>query len=106
MKKSIFVLTILAMLSILVACNKATTAQTQNGPGGNTVLLSGATQVLVGIAQGSLQSSCRLRPTIGISATAIRSALPSTSIFTVPEPNSALLPAPSQTSGNSKFAAK
>ena len=47
MKKSIFVLTILAMLSVLVACNKATTAQAQNGPGGNTAALSGATQLLV-----------------------------------------------------------
>ena len=48
MKKSIFVLTILAILSVLAACNKATTAQTQNGPGGNSAPLSTATQLLVG----------------------------------------------------------
>ena len=47
MKKSIFTLTILAMLSVLVACNKAT-AQTQNSPGGSSAPLSGATQLLVG----------------------------------------------------------
>ena len=48
MRKSIFVLTILAMLSVLVACNKASTAPTRNGPGGNSAPLSTATQLLVG----------------------------------------------------------
>jgi len=48
MKKTIFALTILVMLSALVACNKTTTAQTQNGPGGNSAPLSTATELLVG----------------------------------------------------------
>ena len=49
MKKTIFTLTILALLGVLVACNKATTAtQTQNGPGGNAMPLSSATQLLAG----------------------------------------------------------
>jgi NACalpha-BTF3-like transcription factor len=48
MKKTIFVLTILALLSALVACNKTTTAQTQNGLGGNSAPLSTATELLVG----------------------------------------------------------
>jgi hypothetical protein len=47
MKKSLFALTILAILSVLVACNQAT-AQTQSGTGGNTAPLSTATQLLVG----------------------------------------------------------
>jgi NACalpha-BTF3-like transcription factor len=46
MKKTIFALTTLAMLSFLVACNKTTTAQ--SGMGGNSAPLSGATQLLVG----------------------------------------------------------
>jgi NACalpha-BTF3-like transcription factor len=48
MKKAVIALTILAMLSVLVACKKTTTAQTQNGPGGNSTPLSTATQLLVG----------------------------------------------------------
>ena len=48
MKRTIFALTILAMLSVLVACGKKTTVQTQNGPGGNSAPLSTATQLLVG----------------------------------------------------------
>jgi hypothetical protein len=48
MKRTIFALTILAMLSVLVACTKTTTAQTQNGPGGNSTPLSTATELLVG----------------------------------------------------------
>jgi NACalpha-BTF3-like transcription factor len=36
------------MLSVLVSCKKTTTAQTQNGPGGNSTPLSTATQLLVG----------------------------------------------------------
>lgn len=48
MKKSIFVLSMLAMLSVLVACNQASTSQAQNGPGGNSAPLSGASQLLVG----------------------------------------------------------
>ena len=49
MKKTILTLTILAILGVLVACNKATTAtQTQNGPGGNAMPLSSATQLLAG----------------------------------------------------------
>ena len=47
MKKIIFAVTILAMLSVLVACNTATTSQTQN-PGGNSAPLSTVTQLLVG----------------------------------------------------------
>ena len=47
MKKTVFALTILAILSVLVACNQ-TTAQTQSGTGGNTAPLSTATQLLVG----------------------------------------------------------
>ena len=46
MKKTVFALTILAMLSVLVACNKTTTAQ--SGMGGNSAPLSTATQLLVG----------------------------------------------------------
>jgi hypothetical protein len=48
MKKTIFLITILAMLSVLVACNTATATQTKNGPGGNSAALSAATQLLVG----------------------------------------------------------
>ena len=48
MKKTIFILSILAMLSVLVACTKTTTTQVQNGPGGNSAPLSAATQLLVG----------------------------------------------------------
>jgi len=48
MKRTIFALTILAMLSVLVACTKTTTAQIQNGPGGNSTPLSTATELLVG----------------------------------------------------------
>ena len=48
MKKTIYVLTIFAILSGLVACNKTTAAQTQNSPGGGSTPLSGATQLLVG----------------------------------------------------------
>jgi len=48
MKRTIFALTILTMLSVLVACNTATTTQTQNSPGGNSAPLSTATQLLVG----------------------------------------------------------
>jgi predicted small secreted protein len=46
MKKSIYVITILAILSVLAACNQTTTAQ--SGMGGNTTPLSTATQLLVG----------------------------------------------------------
>jgi hypothetical protein len=49
MKKIIFALTTLAMLSVLVACARTTTAtQTQNSPGGSSAPLSTATQLLVG----------------------------------------------------------
>ena len=48
MKRTIFALTILAMLTVLVACTNRTTAQTQNGPGGNSAPLSTATELLVG----------------------------------------------------------
>ena len=48
MKKTIFVLTILAGLSVLVACARTTATQPQNGPGGNSAPLSTATQLVVG----------------------------------------------------------
>jgi hypothetical protein len=48
MKKTIFAITILALLLALVACNKTTSTQAQNGPGGNSAPLSTATQLLVG----------------------------------------------------------
>ncbi len=47
MKKTVFTMTILAILSVLVACNKTTT-RTHSGTGGNTAPLSTATQLLVG----------------------------------------------------------
>ena len=48
MKKTIFALIILAMLTVLVACSKTTTTQTQNGTGGVSAPLSTATQLVVG----------------------------------------------------------
>ncbi len=48
MKKAIFALTILAVLSFMVACNQATATQNKSGTGGNTAPLSTATQLLVG----------------------------------------------------------
>jgi hypothetical protein len=48
MKRIVFAITILGMLAVLAACAKTTTTQTQNSPGGNSVPLSTATQLLVG----------------------------------------------------------
>ena len=48
MKKTIFAITMLVLLTALVACNKTTTTQTQNGPGGKSAPLSMATQLMAG----------------------------------------------------------
>jgi len=48
MKRTIFAITILTLLSALVACNKTTATQAQNSPGGNSAPISTATQLLVG----------------------------------------------------------
>ena len=48
MKKTILAITILTLLSVLVACNKTTTTQAQNSPGGNSAPISTATQLVVG----------------------------------------------------------
>jgi hypothetical protein len=48
MKKTILVISILAMLSVMVACTKTTTTQAQNGPGGSSAPLSTASILLVG----------------------------------------------------------
>jgi hypothetical protein len=48
MKKTILVISILAMLSVLVACNKTTKPQAQNGPGGSSAPLSTASILVAG----------------------------------------------------------
>ncbi len=48
MKKTILVISILAMLSVMAACTKTTTTQAQNGPGGSSAPLSTASILLVG----------------------------------------------------------
>lgn len=48
MKRTIHAITILTLLSVLVACNKTTTTQAQNSPGGNSAPISTATQLVVG----------------------------------------------------------
>jgi hypothetical protein len=48
MKKIILVISILAMLAVLAACNKTTTTQAQTGPGGSSAPLSTASKLVVG----------------------------------------------------------
>jgi hypothetical protein len=48
MKKSILVLSILAMLAVMAACSKTTTTQTKNGPGGSSAPLSTASMLVIG----------------------------------------------------------